>query len=250
MKKKPLKITGIVIAVVIVFFGLLLVFPQVLFAHKVEYSYFIIYSTEDIPDAIYPILDSVQAHLRRSELFNEGLRQRIFLCNYPSLYTLLCYPARSTFAGNWVLTGNVIIAHASIEENRAYRQMDNKTRSLVNLFTHETTHSLLEEALGFNAFRQLPTWKNEGYCDYIAQGGTLSYDQGISDLCSDTNLKSYFTYRLAMIYLIEERHLPILEIIKKDLDYQEIRAILKEKYCSGWEMGRCETEDGRPEKGE
>jgi hypothetical protein len=51
-----------------------------------------------------------------------------------------------------------------------------QTRTLSDTIAHEQTHGLLRNFLGLKAFTA-PNWKIEGYCDYIAQNGSLNSEQ-------------------------------------------------------------------------
>lgn len=47
-------------------------------------------------------------------------------------------------------------------------------RTLTGVIAHERTHVLIRRHFGLFAERLHPEWVREGYCDYVAGGGTLS----------------------------------------------------------------------------
>ena len=51
------------ILLIAVAFLLLLVYPQVLFAHEVRYKNFTVYSRQPLDQSIYTVLDKVEAQL-------------------------------------------------------------------------------------------------------------------------------------------------------------------------------------------
>lgn len=54
-------------------------------------------------------------------------------------------------------------------------------RGLGGVLAHEITHGLIRERYGLLEERRFPTWKVEGYCDYVAGESTLSAAQ-VADL--------------------------------------------------------------------
>ncbi len=231
MKQNLKKFLGLIL-VVLVLYGMLLKFPQVLFSYKISYKDFNIYSTEKMDKSMYALIDSIDFNIARSEFYNESQVHNIFICNGQFLYGTLSYPSRTTFAGNNLILGNILVAKADIESNLSYRSMDNRTRELTNLLTHEITHSLLYNHLGLRAYFSLPTWKNEGYCDAIAKSSTLNEREEIEIICAGKNLKSYSYYRLGIEHLIKERNLSMKEIIDQNFSYDELMTKVKLKYCS------------------
>lgn len=229
--KKASRVLGLFILVGSALYGALLKFPQILFPHEVYYKNIHVYSTNDIPNSIYLLMDTVSSSLKQSEFYCEKLVHTVFICNNPFLYGTLSYPSKTTFAGNNLITGNILIASADIKNNLSNRSMDDKTRKLSNLLTHEITHSLLYANLGFKKYFNLPTWKNEGYCDVIAKSSTLTEQEEIQIICDGKYPKSYSYYRLGIEYLMEEGNLSMKEIINQNYDYAKIVENVTLKLC-------------------
>lgn len=230
--KRIFKKLSLVILAFLVLYGSLIKFPQILFPYSISYKNINIYSNTNISSSIYSLIDTVNSKLRQSEFFTKKITHNIFICNNQLLYSILSYPSKSTFAGNNILTGNILIAKADIDNNQSYRLMDDKSRELSNLMTHEITHSLLYNYLGFRNYFKLPKWKNEGYCDFIAKSSTLDRKTEIESICAGKNEKSYSYYRLAIEYIMEGKKLSMKEIIKQNFDYNKIIEKVKLKYCA------------------
>ena len=53
--------------------------------------------------------------------------------------------------------------------------MANNARSLSGVIAHEITHLLIRKKFGYWRNLTMPTWKKEGYAEYVAGGSTLPY---------------------------------------------------------------------------
>ena len=101
----------------------------------------------------------------------------------------------------------------------------------------QTTHSLLENKLGTIKYKIFPSWKNEGYCDFIANESSYDEQEGLSWICNkkeNSNNPSfkYFKYRLITDYLFKERKISMEEFLTKKFDLDELNEDIKEKYCT------------------
>lgn len=229
VRMKALKIVTSVVTGIFIGIGVLIAFPQILFRHEIEHGNFTVLSTERIHENIQLILDSVTQNLEASPLYQPDLNQEIYLCNDYRLYSFLCYPSRTTFAGNF--QKKVFIANPDVSGNKAYRRKDKKIRSLTNLITHETVHTLIINEIGFFSDMKLPAWQKEGYCDYIAKGSTPLFNEGISELCAGTNPRSYFPYLLAVKYLIEEKGISHRNLLMDEFNSSQIMTAVKQRHC-------------------
>ena len=229
--KRVLRRTMVFLIGILTLILVILKFPQFLFIHQAESKSIVVYSTQPIPNSVYPLMDRAIEKLRDSEFYSEDLSHKVFLCNSRMLYVLLSYPSKTTFAGNNVLTGNIIVAEADIDSNLSYRSKDERTRDLDNLIVHEIVHTFLFTQLGVKKYFNLPAWKNEGYCDYIAGASTVSSAEEITMICNDQNPGNYSYYRIAIEYLIREKGLSIDEIISGNFNYRALIDSAKLKHC-------------------
>lgn len=153
-----------------------------------DYKYFTVYSQNDNPDtaALIKILDSATLLLDETNLLTPDFRQKIFLTGSFGEFTFLAPMSRKAFAVNYPFAQNIIFSKTSIFTNRVFaNRAENNLRSLSSVITHETTHSLLENKLGLIMYRMLPSWKNEGYCDYISKESSFDEHRGLSIMCSN-----------------------------------------------------------------
>lgn len=218
---------------------LTLIFPYYLFANKLEYKNFSIYyhsndiNTEDLK----LVLDQSEKLLKTSDLFVEGKKQKIFICSSFSEFAFFAHILYKSFALNYFITQNVFLSKSSISQNSILRNAEeNNKRTLSGVIAHETTHSLLENELGIFWYKLLPSWKNEGYCDFIANESSFDQQKGLRNICTNENSGTasfeYFKYRIITSYLFEEKKQSVREFLENDFDLNELNKNIKTKYCT------------------
>ena len=234
------KIFNWVFKVLILSYILLICFPHLLFANKFDYKDFsVYYHSNDInTEELKLVLDKSENLLKKSELFKIGTSQDIFICNGYSEFTFFTNLSRKAFAVNYPISQNIFITKSSISQNYTLRNgKENNKRTLSGVIAHETVHSLLENKLGLLKYKLLPSWKNEGYCDFIANESSFNKQKGVKEICNDTKNTDipsfkYFKYRMITEYLFEERKVTLEKLLDEDFDLENLNNILKKKYCT------------------
>lgn len=219
---------------------LILIFPSFLFANNLEYKNFTVHyhSNEINLEQLKSVLDNSENLLKSSELFNPEINQDIFLCNNFNEFTFFALFSRKAFAVNYPLTQNIFLSKSSISKNSISRNdKENNERTLSGVIAHEATHSLLENKLGTLKYKLLPNWKNEGYCDFVANESSFDEQKGLQDICSDKDNSNnpsfkYFEYKTITKYLFDERKISIDKFLNNDFELEEIKLNLKKKYCT------------------
>ncbi|MGC3945716.1 MAG: hypothetical protein QM762_14545 [Chryseolinea sp.] len=164
--KTVLKKTAIILLALLFIGKLLLWFPQPAFAHKVEYKNFTVYATKEIKGDAGKIFDSVIEKIQRSENYDAHHRHRIFLCEPGTFYHALLFTENGSYASNMTMRHNIFIFPiADFEKNTVTRPQSTTSYRLDQLLAHEITHTFVRD--------KLPSWKKEGYAEYIA-----SYKEG------------------------------------------------------------------------
>ncbi|WP_157887178.1 hypothetical protein [Hymenobacter sp. PAMC 26628] len=152
-------------------FALLLLNPGLLYANRTATAHYVIYHNRSLDPALLPRLEQVRTIVQQSSCFDSTLRLNICLndgSRYPNLIEKLWGPA---FA--WGFYHNVVL---SGEANPAanYLYLNGYKWNLVQLLAHEATHCYQVRRLGFwqsNPVARYPTWKWEGYAEYVARRG-------------------------------------------------------------------------------
>ncbi len=213
-------------------------FPQILFAHKIEYKCFTVYyhSNTTNAEALYAVLDKSEQLLKTSALFDASHNQKLFLCSGFPEFAFFAPLSRKAFAVNYLLTQHIFLAKSSVSANRSTRNgNENNERTLSSVIAHETVHSLLENKLGLLKYKLLPKWKDEGYSDFIANESSYDIQKGLINICSSKKPSSasfnYFKYRLYIKYLLEEEQLTLDQVLNNEFDLAVMEEKLKDKYC-------------------
>lgn len=209
----------------------LLIFPQVLFAHEVSYKNFTIYSREPLDESVYAMLDKVETRLAASPLNTPEVKPKILLTGSQSLYsTLSLYIGGNSFGKGYPMlpTSNVFINDADVNQDLVFRNAPtNNQRSLSGVVAHEITHLLIRKKFGYVKNITMPAWKKEGYAEYIAGGSTLDYDTGVRLWKANPNDGTgylYFKYLMMVKYLLETEKLSVEELFTRDIDVTALEA--------------------------
>ncbi|MBJ7882508.1 hypothetical protein [Gelidibacter salicanalis] len=219
---------------------LIIIFPQFIFANKLEYKNFSVYyhSNEINTENLKSVLEESQKLLMTTKLFETEINQDVFICNSYNEFSFFALLSRKAFAVHYPITQNIFLSKSSISDNYILRNGErNNKRTLSGVIAHETTHSLLENKLGTLKYKLLPTWKVEGYCDFVANESSLNEQKGFKDICIDKENSNslafkYFKYRISTQYLFNERKISMEEFLNNNFDLNEINENLKEKYCT------------------
>jgi hypothetical protein len=165
---RALKRAGVLGLAVVLLYGLLLAFPEPLFAHRIQEGSFLIYSREPFPRALAaPQVRRAEARLERSEIHRAGATHRVFITGSAGLYRLVNGPYYDAIARN-VELGNAIFLPRIDREAARVVHFDGRSAPLDAILAHEATHTLVQDRIGLARAIRLPFWKKEGYAEYVA----------------------------------------------------------------------------------
>jgi hypothetical protein len=237
--RRIFKITSLTFLAAVLTLAVIILFPQPLFANKMSYKKFTVYSNEQIDDAIKTILDNAINLVERSELYDSNYKYDIILCNssfYNKIDDKLLGVGRTARA---TLNNVVIKVRVDPANNVAFPTFHKACEeNLTEVIAHEMIHCLQANKYGlfkFNPFKHPEFWKLEGYPEYISKQKELSdKDYGLtSDIDRYVTLESkatdiwvsseeggcevpdyYYKGKLMMEYLIDIKHLSYDQILK------------------------------------
>ena len=238
-------ITAVLTAVTIV------LFPQCLFANKMEYKIFTIYSNEKIDNDIKIVLANAMDLIKKSEINDPAYKYNVILC-YNSFYNKIDDKLLGTGPTARATSNNVIIkVKIDPKGNLAFPTFHKACEvNLTELLAHEMTHCLQANKYGmikFNPFKHPEFWKLEGYPEYISRQAQRS-KKGYSltkDIDRYVNLERkatdiwiladeggceapdyYYKGRLMIEYLMDIRHFSYSQILNdttsENTVYQEM----------------------------
>lgn len=235
----------------------IILYPQPLFANKVEYRQFNVYSNEKIGHEIESVLDSVLSLVRKSELYDSACKVDLFLA-YNTFFNkiddnVLGYgPAARTTDNNLVFKVRV-----DINKNLAYPVFPKPCEvSFTYLIGHEMVHCLQAHKYGireFNPFKHPPLWKLEGYPEYVARQKFSEPTENLQKeierfierkrkqtdfrfLTEDNGCETpeyYYKGRLMTEYLMNVRHLTYDQLLRDKRAEEEVYSEMME-----WATGK------------
>lgn len=208
-------------------YAALAAFPGLLFAYHARHGTFQVASDEPIGPGIARVLDRASALLARSPWYDPTAPHRLFLANGAARRRFLSPMGAGAFGSTFLVRRNSILNRsdiaADVVRNDAPRH---NRRTLSGVIAHERTHAMLMDRLGVVAYCRLPSWKNEGYCDYIADESSFDPQEGFRLIREGRDDASpsfrYFKAHLMVRYLLEVERVGVEDLFARDFDEGEV----------------------------
>ncbi|MGA9771029.1 MAG: hypothetical protein WBV94_18490 [Blastocatellia bacterium] len=185
------------------------------------------------------VLETVEAKLARSPLYSSGQHHAAFICN--SRWRQRLFFNRNYGVGGvnqYPLTSNVFLRDALVGENRLIGPGGSQVpgdRTLDYFITHEITHTLTVQAVGWFDYYKLPEWVREGYADYVAKGDAFNYDEArrafLADAPEMDRWKSglYLRYHLLVAHVLDKQHWSVQRLLEEHPEQQAVEAAVREE---------------------
>src|ERR1043166_1803229 len=224
--KRAFKISSFGVTILAINYLLLLYFPQPLFAYSTDYGTFQVHSRQPIGSELAAVLDSAEARLKRSPLYDKSVKRHVYLTDGFGMYALLSHKAYKSFPNSVPLIDNIFVDKSDVPADRVFvNRAKNNSRSLSGVIAHEVTHLFIRRRYGTLAASIMPVWKNEGYCEYIAGDSTISIEEGIrlwrENPADDTGYR-YIKYHLMVKHMLEHENMSVDDLFTRSLDEKEI----------------------------
>lgn len=221
---RKVKRLGLSIFVLLSFYGCILIFPEVLFAHTYTFRNFEVYSDRPISSDIESVLNDAKERITRSELYTDQQSFKIFLAN--ERWRLALFTRNNNVGGvcHFNLTRNVFIRECDIASNSIVApnswKFPLKDRPLSYFIAHELTHSMQSRHDRWLNFKT-PVHILEGYADYIGKSKEFDYDHYLSDFRNGEPIMNpenglYNRYHLFVAYLIDRKKMTFQNIIEEN----------------------------------
>ena len=223
---KLLKFIFIIGFLTIAVYLVLLANPTVVFAHKIEYKQFTVWSDRPIEPGWNDVLDDAVRRLETSELYDKSIPIRIFVCNNPWRLQIF---TRSTSVGGFAdtfFTRNIFLREVVAANNQLippYGTLaEAQARPLSYFVAHEVIHVFQSRHFGRTVSISSPTWLVEGYADLIAKAGDFDFEKNLKLFKEDhpimnrSQAKSglYNRYHLMTEHVISSQTKSIVEIFQ------------------------------------
>lgn len=220
----------------------LVLYPQPLFANKLEYKNFKVYSNNKIDNDIKIILNNANTRVAKSELNDPSYTYDIFL-SYNSLYNTIDDQLLGKGPSARAIDNNLVIKiRIDPARNLSYPTFrGNCEVNLTHLITHEMIHCLQAHKYGkmkFNPFHHPEMWKLEGYPEYVSKQMNRNDDNDLVNeinrytdmeskskdgwiLAGDNNCsipEIYYRSALMTKYLIDVKHFSYGKILRDTVE--------------------------------
>lgn len=175
-KSKGRRVAEIVLAALAIAFVATRLAPETLiWPYEAKIGETQIYSEQPITPEMASVLARSDVLLRKSEIYSAGYGKRIFLTNGRWRWKFLSLTLSGAFGHSSGLTEAIVVNRNSIANDLVRNgKAIGGERKLSSLIAHERTHGLIRAHFGRFRSRLFPTWKIEGYSDYIAGQSSLS----------------------------------------------------------------------------
>lgn len=232
---------------------LLVAFPGVLFAHRMDQGAFRVFSDRPIEPEMRGILEDAAGRLARSPLDDGSVDHRLYIANDGWRRTLLSPRSAGAFGSTYAFRWNSILNRVDIAAGVVQNDQPRyNRRSLAAVIAHERVHALLHNHFGHIATGLAPTWKVEGYCEYVAGEPSVDLEEGfrrVADGSIDVpGGPRYFRDQLMVRYLLDVEGMTVDELFDKSFGEEvvmgRVRAHLGE-LRDGMIAGSLELADGR-----
>lgn len=211
--------------------------PQPLFAYSVQRGNIVLYARQPLPPEASPTLDDVIARVAGSPLFDATRTHHVFLCDTPRSFAFFTLWNRNAGAVAQVYgVGNVFVRPANVPRGRvigASGVEKGGPRTLAYYVAHEVTHAMTADRIGRWQYHALAPFQVEGYADYVAFAQPVDISRGRADWVAGTvdmdprRSGHYDRYRLLVAYLLQERHLPVDELLAHPLSSADVERQLR-----------------------
>ncbi|HEY5406218.1 MAG TPA: hypothetical protein VIJ92_03985 [Ginsengibacter sp.] len=244
MKKQIKKWTLRIVITGLFIIGLLLLIilkPSLTYAYKTTHINYIIFHNKPFDQSLITHLDQATELVKKSEFYNPNLKLEICLNDGSKYPVLMQKILGQSFAAGFY---NKVVLHGMPNYKDNYVELNGYKWNLTQLLAHEVTHCLQFDNLGFwksSPLGKIPTWKKEGYPEYIARQNSDQTDLlknierliekqktdkdnwGISFADSTFVGKDYYGWWLLMQYCMDIKKMTYKQVLKDTTTETEIK---------------------------
>jgi hypothetical protein len=219
-------------------FGILIYWPDPLFAFSLRAGKLIVASDRPIPPAGGErFLHGCEKLLERSPLKAEGREYRLYIPNADWRQRLFFLPSPYAWGVAYAspLGGSAFLTGANCETGRVvhWGYRGTPPRTLAYLCAHELTHIVTSEHVGIRRFF-VPRWAYEGLADYVGIENRQSFEElrdALGDRPVDDPMRqrygSYPRYRLLVTYFIEKKSWTASQLLETRLTMDEAVQLMR-----------------------
>ncbi|MEL6556985.1 MAG: hypothetical protein AAFQ94_02305 [Bacteroidota bacterium] len=231
--------------------------PGVLYANKTAVSHYTVYHQKTLNPGLQSHLEEAHKLVRESEIYDPRFKIKVCL-NDGSLYPKLMEKLMGRAFG-W---GGYNLAVYGGEFNYVggYVEINNHRWDMTQLLVHELTHCHQMNYFGLlnsNPVANHPTWKWEGYAEYVARKGEdqqdlitnmTRYKKSVSE---DENAwsvvfpdgtvapRDYYRYWLMVQYCLDVKGITYPDLIQQQISAEELNEEMESWYVRHYHVEFC-----------
>ncbi len=155
--------------------GIVCYAPQLLaFPYEARFGETVVRSERPIPAGFAAMLAQADALVAKSAIYTGPVPCSIFLTTGGWRWHVLALQTSGAFAFRRPFRNLIVVNDTDAADDRvANGRAVGGTRTLHDTLAHETTHILITDHFGTVKSLGFPTWKVEGYADYVAGASSL-----------------------------------------------------------------------------
>ena len=235
-KTKKGRILSIIAYALLLYFLLITFCLQALFHEKYEIGSFVFFSNTATAD-FQKTCDEIYEKIRLLPFYDTNKKVRVYFTDSLGMYHFLSPTSLNSF-GNSLTLGNyhkIVLAPSDFENKITISGMrENNKRNVVPVLLHESAHVYLTKGCSLINRLTVPVWIEEGICEYFAMDSSYNTEIGLQHVLNNTNDSSksfkYFTYRLAVTWLFEEKNLSLSEVLSYKGTLKDVLEEFKQGY--------------------
>jgi hypothetical protein len=235
--------TLLTLTVAAVVYGVVLRWPQVVFAYSTQADNVVVHARTPLPAQAAAIAAEAGRRIRRSPLYRAETTYDVFLCDTPALFAFFA-PGNRSVGGiaDVYVSRNVFLRPARIERDRLVGPSGREAsgdRTLTYFIAHEITHIMTVRRIGALRYMNLETWQREGYADYVGKGGAFDFAATLRDFKAGAPALDparsglYLRYHLLVAHLLDQQGMTADALLTTSRPSAPIEAALA--VSDGWQ---------------
>jgi len=219
-----------------VVYGVVLRFPQAVFAYSTQADNVVLHARSPLPSEAAAIAAEAGRRIKRSPLYAAETTYDVFLCDTPALFAFFA-PINRSVGGiaDVYLSRHVFLRPSRIERDRLIGPSGREAsgdRTLTYFIAHEITHIMTVRRLGPLGYMHLETWQREGYADYVGKGGAFDFEATLRDFNAGADALDpkrsglYLRYHLLVAHLLDQKGMTVDALLSAGMPAAPIEAAL------------------------